>query len=320
MEIVKVDLNEYKIDEYARPEDEVFEYRRKHPINEELRGNHNVLFLKRSLWTRDAHIREVLGYLIAKRCDISACEAVLSRYPTIRDRYEDAVISYSDCSKYDRILLPISLVNEYRQNVQGKPRQRNDYMLDVESVLNTVFYRMQQKHRSVDEYDQFLQDFIDMMIYDIAFVNADRDNKNWLIRENDKTGAIDLYPLFDNASVFATEYDYENEFISEEKAEELSESHPLLILTPLDYEKGYTETSYKDMFEYLLTKYPRPTAKALEKIDKINEDVLSELIDQIPNVDPERKHQMLRVYAHRKEGMDQIRQKHKALKLTRNED
>lgn len=304
MEIKKVDINEYKIDEFNRANDEVLEYKRRIPQNEESRNNHNSLFLKRSFYSADIHVREMLGYLIAKECGIPACETELAIYPTIRDEFEDAVISYAAVSKNDKILLPITLVNAYRRRV-GTYQEKNSWMLDIESVFNTVFGLMGHNERPTSDYDKFVQDFITMLIYDIKFVNSDRDYKNWYIRQNTKTNEIDLYPLFDNASIFASE-NAPIKDITDEQAEELSNNHPLQIITPEDYKKGKTESSYKDMLTYLLKKYPKQTSVALEKVEKVTKEKLEEMIDSIPNVDKYRKEQMLKVFAARDRGVKNI--------------
>ena len=296
MDIKRVDTNEYKLDPFARPKDEVFEYNRRNPIDEDKRGNHNTLFLKRSFWSYDIHVREMLGYLIAKECGIPACETELAIYPMLHGHFEKAVISYSEVSIDDKIILPINLVNEYRRKIGLKPN--HDWLLDVESILNSVFGLMTEKRRPKEEYDKFLQDFITMMIYDIKFVNSDRDNKNWYIRINNRTGEIDLYPLFDNASIFASERDPIPN-ITDEQARDLSEGHPLLILTPQDYREGKLETKSCDMLEYLLRVYPNQTSKALDIVDKIDAQKLGELIDSIPDVDENRKKQMIKVFEQR---------------------
>ena len=295
-----VDTKEYKIDEFARAPDEVIEYNRRTPINENERGNHNTLFLKRSLFSPDIHVREVLGYLLAKECGIPACESELAIYPMLNGHFEDAVISYSELSKNDRKYLPITLVKEYRNKVGIKTKVY--WMLDIEGTFNTVFGLMNENGRPVEEYNKFVQDFINMMMFDIKFVNSDRDNKNWLLRKNDVTGEIDLYPLFDNASIFASERE-PTENITEEEAKKLSDNHPLLILTPEDFQEGKTETNYRDMLEYLFRKYPKQSTIALEMVSKIDEHKLEEIIDSIPGIRETRKQQMLEVFRQRNKGV-----------------
>ena len=185
-------------------------------------------------------------------------------------------------------------------------------MLDVESILNTVFGMMQENGRPLEEFDTFLQDFIDMMIFDIAFVNSDRDHKNWHIRQNINNGKIELYPLFDNASIFATEKDYKKP-VTDDEALKLSEDHPLSILTLEDYLNGKHYTSYQDMLKFLLNRYPKETRKSLDKVSIIDEETLEELIDSIPDVDPIRKDQMLKVFKYRKKGIETILSKEKVL-------
>ena len=314
---IRVDETEYEKDRYSEPKDEVFQYTRKNPINEESRDNHNTLFLKRTLWSEDVDVREMLGYLIAKQCGIPSCEVAMAIYPTIRDKYENAVISYAHTSKYDRTYLPISLVQDHRRKLLI-PKNDNDYMLDVEGILNAIFAKMQEKGRPIEEYNEFVQSFIDMMVYDIAFVNSDRDNKNWYIREDTRTGKIDLYPLFDNASVFASEDPYE-EMIDEYTAYSLSEFHPLLILTPTDFSLGLVQTDYHDMLEYLLRRYPKQTEKALAKVSNVNPEFIERCLDIIPDVNPIRRDQMLKVFEHRKRGINHIVEKHKKLQKLRGE-
>ena len=130
MEIKRVNTKEYQLDPFARPRDEVFEYTRRNPINEEIRGNRNTIFLKRSFYSPDIHIREMLGYLLAKECNIPVCEVDLAIYPMLHGHYEDAVISYPETSKDDILLLPQDIVKNYRNRI-GEDYKK-DWVLDLE--------------------------------------------------------------------------------------------------------------------------------------------------------------------------------------------
>ena len=304
MDFKRIDEKIYEKDKFSQPSDEVFRYDKRNKEESYGRHSHNSLFLKRAFWSEDVHIREMLGYLLAKACGIDACETELAIYPTIRDRYENAVISYEECSSDETTILPINIVKTYRKKVGII--QENDWILDTESILNTVFERIRNNGRPMSDYDKFLQDFIDMMIFDIRFVNSDRDHKNWLLRENKKTGEISMYPLYDNASVLASENLEDSEHLTQEQAEELSRTHPLSILLFQDFMAGKRETNYQDMFKYLMRKYPEQTKKSLEKVSRVDENLLGELIDSIPGFDENKKDQLVKVFKARGRQMEEL--------------
>lgn len=257
------------------------------------------------------HIGELLGAIIAKKAGFKACEVELYKVPLSKPgKFDIGVISYVKKSENDSIYWSKSIINNYIKKQEIK--NQRDWIHDIDTILNAMFgYFMSEKRRPYQEYLDFKQDFINMIIYDLKFMNPDRDETNWLLRENKETGEIDLYPLFDNAEILAFGRNLKNsQAFSEPEIEKIDEEYVVTTITPEDNQKGKQESHYKEMLEYLLKKYPIQTAEALEKANKFTINDLEKFLDEVEEMTPERKEFTEKLFIKRDKEINKIYENH----------
>lgn len=257
------------------------------------------------------HIGELLGAIIAKKIGFKACEVELYKSPLSKPgKFDVGVISYVKKSKHDSTYTATQIVNNYIEK-QGIKNQRT-WIHDIDTVLNAVFWHITQKqHRSYQEFLDFKQDYINMIVYDLKFMNPDRDEENWLLRENKENGEIDLYPLFDNASIlgFGRNINITQTF-SEDEIEKINDEYIVTTITPEDNQKGRQDSHYKNMLEYLLKKYPVQTTKALEKANTFTINDLQDFLDEVEEMTPERREFTKKLFIKRDLEINKIYNKH----------
>lgn len=284
------------------------EYRAIAPKNTDIRNNHNIFFLKRPKSVYDEHIGEVLGSIIGKKMCFKVCEAELYKSPLpIPNRYINGVISYVDKSKDDILLLPNYIIKDYLKS-QNINRDINNYGIDIDTIMNSIYFYMNKNQRPYKEFLDFKQDFIDMMIYDIKLLNTDRGLSNWFIRKNQKTGEIDLYPMFDNERILGFDNDIEEgeSELSENDLKKENNIRELGIVTPSDSRALIRFTNYKNITNYLLKKYPIQTQKSLEKANKFTIQELNNILDSIEGIKKNRKIRVLQLFDERTNSINKI--------------
>ena len=192
-----IDLSKYKwFDEFRKGIDE---YRAIIPEKNEISNNHNRFFLKRTIWTEDTHIGEILAYIIAKKNGIKVCDAELYKSRTNSKNFVNGVISYVSQSEDEQIIPSSSVVKEYLKKINYSKELFGN--VDLETIINAVFSFMNEYKRPYQEFLEFKQDFINMIVWDIKNMNPDRRMDNWFFRVNERTGKTDLYPMFDNEMI-----------------------------------------------------------------------------------------------------------------------
>ena len=303
----EIDTSMYKeIDIFSR-ERGIYEYSAKNPINEESRDNHNSFFLKRTVWGECTHIGEVLGSIIAKKIGLRVCDAELYKRPLLKKNVFDwGAISYVNKSKYDVLLNPILIIQEYLKN-KGEKTIETPFC-DIDTILDSVFFKMNSKRRPYQEFLEFKQDFISMLVFDLKFLNADRDLSNWLMRADKRSGQIDLYPMFDNAAIVG--FDYEMEDIRGKSIENMDKEHTSGILIP-ELFRERNSSDYKEMLKYILKKYPVQTKNALEKVKTFTVKDLEEVLNEIEGVTQERKELAIELFKKREIEIDKIYMQYK---------
>lgn len=257
------------------------------------------------------HIGELLGTIIAKKIGIKACKTELYKMPLSRPgKFDVGVISYVEKSKNDSIYTATSIINEYikKQEIKGQ----RTWIHDIDTILDAMFWHItQKKHRPYQEYVDFKQDYINMLVYDLKFTNPDRDEENWMLIENKKTGEIGLYPLFDNASILGFGKNINtNQTFSEDEITKINDEYVVTTITPEDNKKERQDSHYKDMLEYLLKKYPVQTTKALEKVNKFTIVDLKEFLEEVEEMTPERKELTEKLFIKREEEINKIYKKY----------
>lgn len=300
-----LDLERYvKVDDYSR-EKGIYEFEAKRPVNEDSRKSHNSFFLKLSKWDREQHLAEMLGFLIAKKVGFKVCDAEMLKSQRAGTPYFDTgVLSYVEKSKNDVIKLPTGMIKEYRKTINSTPEA--DWIYNIDEVINAAFKRVTDKHRPYEEFLNFKQDFINMMVYDIKFLNADRVADNWMIREDKETGEFDMYPMFDNASIlgFANRGipRMEDEIKYKEEIKAIEQKTQCAVITPESQMNSEIEEEYHSMLKHMLRNYPEQTKNAINAVNTFTRSDLEEILDEMEDITPERKKFALDMFDERDEG------------------
>lgn len=299
-----IDLSKYRwYDEFRKGIDE---YRAISPENENSSNNHNRFFLKRTIWTEDTHIGEFLGYLIAKKNGLRVCDAELykgkSESPNKSPIY--GVISYVSESKDEEILSSEILITKYMKMKEPLISLRGS--IDPDTVFEVVFALMNKEKRPYQEFLDFKQDFINMAVWDIKNLNTDRRMENWYLRRNKRTGKIDLYPMFDNEMILGFDDRIGEREFSKDELDKADKARKSSILIPEDMHKDKYYSDYEAVMNFLLSKYPVQTKKALEMVSNFTEEDLQDALDSIEGIDDIRKRKVMQLLKKRKEELDRI--------------
>lgn len=162
------------------------------------------------------------------------------------------------------------LFEELTKNDQ-KISRAND---NIEVILASVECRVREGYEEMigEGSEDYIQSrilvnkkrIINQMVYDCLYGNYDRHDENWSMRLK-KEGEIDVYPMYDNERVLGL---YENlqfieNAIKQGTIKEISEEKFFSrMMVPGEKKKNST---YKDVLDYLVDKYPEETIEAIKR-------------------------------------------------------
>ncbi len=285
----------------------VFEYKAFKPQNEEKRKNHNTFFLKRTIYVDNVHFGELISYIVAQKVGFKSCEVKLYKSPLLQPgKFDIGVLSFVEKSKYDELLNINSIIH---QKQQEDPNYKTNKLSSncIDKILELMFWYITVKNkRPYDEYLAFKQDFINMTIFDIKFMNPDRVNVNWYIRRNIQSGEIDLYPMFDNEIILNLgENDAENKISIDSLLKNDIETKSSII-SEEDLKNNKEQSDYTKLLSHLLRKYPQNTKAALNCISQFSLADLKKLLDEMDGMTIERKIVTLKTFQIRDEAINKI--------------
>ena len=303
-----IDLKKYTL--YDEIRKGLYEYRARNPELLNDRKNHNRFYFKRTIWTEDTHISEFLGFLLGKKNGIKVCECELYKAPLLlNNKFDYGVISYEKTCQDDILISPGLIIKDFLEKQNSDKEIYNG--TDIDTIMDSIFGYMNRNGRPYQEFLDFKQDFINMAIYDLKYMNLDRRLNNWFIRKNKKTGQLDLYPMFDNEMILGFDNDLNDGKLSEETLEKEDLKRKSAILLPKDFVEQKSTSDYREFMEYLLKKYPVQTTKALEQVSNVTAEDLEEILNSIEDVREERTKSAVQLFNKREEELNKIYEKHK---------
>ncbi len=294
-EISKIDLSKYRmVSEYPKNR---FEYNLK-----ELDQDKNFVYskddeakfvFKRCVFEPYIHFGEKVAYEIAKKVGIKCCRAELFNGVGGLWNNSTGVISYFDTSSDDNLLNPYWALTWYREKY-GK----NIFPASIDIIFDACKkYFFDDNNRPDKEFKEFVQDFIDMTIFDLKFGNYDRGDTNWLLRVGKKDGKYELYPMFDNETILGFTED-EPSPLTVENIEKFNDDFKSKVCTTEDGKRG-KGSSMEDMIIFLLDNYPEQTSDAIMRVCKFKENDLEEILDNIPNLPESRREFAIKNFMYR---------------------
>lgn len=299
-EINGIDEQEYvKVDDISKG---VYEYKKKSlvesPKKSYSRKEKACFVYKRCIMEPDIHFGEKVGQMLALKMGIRACDIDLYRedIPEFR-RVDTGSISYFDLGSDDVFIG--NGIYEYAK----KNNLSNDYLPDIDMIFAAIKEVFMKYDRPYEEYKEFMQDFINMMVYDLKFGNADRLTTNWRVRRNLTTGKIDLYPIFDNEGILGFPERIPDSFDEETLVEFNEYEYP--IGRKEDREKGKRVLA-PDIVPYLLESYPNQMRIAIKKAYSVKVEDLIEILDNIPGLSNERREFAIKNFEYREKYLRRL--------------
>lgn len=301
-----IDLTRYYLYWEDSDRNYLFEYKAKNPENCDSRDNHNNFYFKRNLYSEDLHIGDFLATIIGKKIRFKVCDTELYKATLRKGSFDRGVLSYVSLAEDDYLITSERLINDY---LKSKNKERVLSSVDIDTVIEAMFFYITKNNRPYQEFLDFKQEFINMLVFDAKFMISDRFLDDWFFRKNRTSGVVDLYPMFDNEMILGFDRkveDLKSDSITAEFIEEIDSDHTLKIITPLDVIKGNNNADYHDVIRYLLKKYQEQTKKAIHDVKQFTIRNLEEELDKIEGVSPLRKELILKLFVKRESEIDKV--------------
>ncbi len=286
----------------------LFEYQAQNPTDLKNRKNKNNFFFKRTIWIDDAHLGEMLAWIIANKIGFKTCDVELYKKPFLfkPTKFDRGILSYVEKSEDDILLNPFFLIKDYLRSINSDSKFTKG-VYDIDTILNSVFQECIKSNRPYQEFLDIKQDFINMIVFDFKFSNTDRTIENWRLRRDTKTGVLDLYPMFDNEEILGFDINIKTgETFTREQIENLNTERRISVISPADIGKDENKVQYEAILRYLLRKYPEQTQKALDAVNSFRINDLEEALDDIEEISDERRKLALGLYIERSKSINKI--------------
>lgn len=297
---VTIDLQKYE-QVYENPTGRIEYYLIDMP-KEYTREDKTKFEYKRCIFEPDMHLGEMTAYKAAEKIGIPCCRVELFKrpYTSKPHLFETGIISYYDTSNNDELYASDSIVTRYMR----KRGIMHDYMADIDTIFAAAYEKFKQENRPLGEFLKFKKDFIFMTVFDLQFGNFDRGLNNWFIRRNKITGAMDLYPMFDNEAILGFTDEIPEDMSYQEIAEFNNARKSKVTISSDRVSRKYTD--FRDLYTYLLSKYPLETRYATKKVTSFMVSDLDTILNNLPDITPERKEFARRNFMYRKMTLEKI--------------
>lgn len=248
-------------------------------------------------YTYANHYGEFIGYKIAESIGIPACKVELAKRD-YRNQYSGKVsevegcISYVDLEDDEELVNGMTIVEMYRRDVLSKSKPRQDYSYsnnNIDVIIEATKYFLDQKTSLTNaEKQKICDDIIQMVVFDCAFGNPDRNDENWSLKVRsfykDKRGLsdkVELYPMYDNEKILGLMERLDLvEKMTEKSDSEIEMFSDIALNSRMGFGEENQNVPYTKILKHLLSKYPSPTKKAIDKVLKLKERDLEELLDE----------------------------------------
>lgn len=265
-------------------------YIRKNPINENLKDNGNKFIFKYNLTDFDIDYGEVIGSELARRTIKNGCRTSLAK--KLRgDRFSYGVSSFYYTSSIDSIISSKHFVREYMKIANLPKDVYKSGFVDIDTCLKAMGYGIMNLYkRPYSDFQNFKQQYIDMIVFDCRFGNYDRRLENWMLYQDGNSKKIKMYPMYDNEAVLGIDFSLplDNDRVSEkELILNYNSNLKMREIIPEDIERGYSYVN--DILKHLLTKYPLETMKAYEKVKSLSYGEFSSFLERFPSLSDKRK-------------------------------
>ncbi len=240
------------------------------------------------------HYGEFVAYKISEKIGIPACKVELAKR-NFRNRYTgkneiaEGCISYIHTENNEQLIHGMTIMEYYgREALKDRlPSSKNN---NIDIIIPALKYYLEEHVKcSKEEINRICDNFIQMVVFDCAFGNSDRNDENWGIiikNTNDpKSSKADIYPMFDNERIlgFMERKDVVEKIITDERA--INDYSNQVLNSRMGFQSTNEKVNYNNMIKYLLSAYPVSTKKALDKILSFKEKDLDEILENCEGLD-----------------------------------
>ncbi len=270
---------------------------------------------------------ELIAYELAKKTDIPVCEVELAvkreQIPHKKDPVDlRGAVSYVDLAQGETLVLSMEIVEYFRINhsdeykeilAANKSVKESDLDLHSEKFNNNVeivipaflaYVKDKFPKATKKDLETLKQNLIDMVVFDCRFANSDRNDENFGLRIS-KDGSK-FYPIFDNEQILG--FHESTEYIEANSGASLQDHIDREIVSRMGVTSKPINLGYTAMMTYLFTTYPEETYKAYQKVMRVKDKELVELMERCgPDLDEIHKAYALRIFKSREKGFESIK-------------
>ena len=133
----------------------LFEYQAVNPKDLSNRKNKNHFFFKRTIWIDDAHLGEMLAWIIANKVGFEACDVELYKKQFLfNSKFDRGILSYVEKSENDNFINPYFLIKNYLKSINSNSKfERGIY--DIDTIQKIDYYiidnRYLAKQKTIDK-------------------------------------------------------------------------------------------------------------------------------------------------------------------------
>jgi hypothetical protein len=262
--------------------------------------------------TSAAHYGELIAFLLYSKAGLDVCKVKICKRNMLvsgskTERVEvPGCISYVDLKENENLLDAKSILSYYKYDhydeyfaivKELEQYQNGDCNISEENVRDNdnieliipafeTFCKENCKVSS-EQLVEIRQKIIDMIVADCKFSNPDRNGGNYGLGISKKETRF--YPLFDNEDILGFVKYTENIDLK-------SEDNDTKLSMYVNSEYSECDNDYRSIMKYLFKIYPEETNKSYEKVMKITEEDLDNIMKACEGLDDTHKDYAKRIF------------------------
>lgn len=199
--------------------------------------------------------------------------------------YEIAKVLGYDCAKIELAVDEegiLGVLNYLFIDIDNQEHTDALEYLNIDNQPRKKFYTISNIKNTLDKLSSHLfNDFIKIMIFDALVGEQDRHEENWGIqRINDQ---YKISPLYDNGCNLLRNFKdiiYADQYYSKRKSFDSYINKSKTIVYKDDNKKQY---KHFELINYLYTKFPQVVFDEICKLKKLNEKIINEIVNRVPD-------------------------------------
>lgn len=241
-------------------------------INTSLKGSREKKVVKDKFNNKAIFKYEGEGYLVSE-----ACSEKLS--------YEIAKVLGYDCARIELAQDNegrLGILNYLFVDIDDKIHMDVVVYLNKNNESRENFYTLENIKSTLDSMDtKLFEGFIRIMIFDALVGEQDRHEENWGIEIIDDSYKIS--PFYDNGCNLLREFKDENLAMKYYNGQKNFDSYVTRSKTYIYNDKTRKRYKHFELVNHLNKFYPKIVKNEILKLNKLNDSVISEIVNKIPD-------------------------------------